>query len=156
MICLHKVQFCFGGVVVVRVVISSVPKCILVFLFGAIVHVLILILLNSGQIARSIGPRDIPDVEGMSLLLFMFLAAPEDDYTHWKQTVFYMDNSLTVKKSEEVFGTFTCKPNDKNKVGLVEWLHIVLSQRKLYYWMISNSSWLFHVWQLNVFRSKKI
>ena len=46
------------------------------------------------------------------------ILAPEDDYTHWKQTVFYMDNSMTVKKNEEIFGTITCRPNDKNKVGL--------------------------------------
>ena len=42
---------------------------------------------------------------------------PESPYTHWKQTVFYMEDYLTVKTGEEIFGTITMKPNAKNNVG---------------------------------------
>merc|ERR1711894_802889 len=44
-----------------------------------------------------------------------FSTAPEAPYTHWKQTVFYFDQlDLTVKKGEELSGTFSVKPNQKN------------------------------------------
>jgi len=43
-----------------------------------------------------------------------FSTAPECPYTHWKQTVFYFDDYLTVKKGEELYGTFACKPNERN------------------------------------------
>jgi len=43
-----------------------------------------------------------------------FSTAPESPYTHWKQTVFYFDDYLTVKKGEELHGTFACKPNERN------------------------------------------
>lgn len=41
---------------------------------------------------------------------------PESPYTHWKQTVFYLDDYLTVKTGEEIFGTISMKPNVKNNV----------------------------------------
>lgn len=48
----------------------------------------------------------------------MFIA-PEAPYTHWKQTVFYFDTlDLTVKKGEELYGTFSVKPNKNNVVSL--------------------------------------
>ncbi|XP_021070648.1 protein arginine N-methyltransferase 1-like [Mus pahari] len=34
-----------------------------------------------------------------------FSTSPESLYTHWKQTVFYMEDYLTVKTGEEIFGT---------------------------------------------------
>lgn len=44
-----------------------------------------------------------------------FSTAPEAPYTHWKQTVFYFDTlDLTVKKGEELYGTFSVKPNKNN------------------------------------------
>merc|ERR1719447_1489413 len=43
-----------------------------------------------------------------------FSTAPECPYTHWKQTVFYFDDYLTVKKGEELVGTFDCRPNERN------------------------------------------
>lgn len=43
---------------------------------------------------------------------------PESPYTHWKQTVFYLDDYLTVKTGEEIFGTINMKPNVKNNVSL--------------------------------------
>ncbi|XP_050548912.1 protein arginine N-methyltransferase 1 [Daktulosphaira vitifoliae] len=43
-----------------------------------------------------------------------FSTAPEAPYTHWKQTVFYLDNYLTVKRNDEVYGTFSMSPNERN------------------------------------------
>lgn len=47
-----------------------------------------------------------------------FSTSPESQYTHWKQTVFYFDEYLTVKKGEEIFGTFKMKPNARNNRDL--------------------------------------
>lgn len=46
-------------------------------------------------------------------------SGPESPYTHWKQTVFYLDDYLTVKTGEEIFGTISMKPNVKNNVSRV-------------------------------------
>lgn len=43
-----------------------------------------------------------------------FSTAPHCEYTHWKQTVFYLDDVLTMKQGEDISGTFHCKPGDKN------------------------------------------
>ena len=43
-----------------------------------------------------------------------FSTAPEVQYTHWKQTVFYFDDFMTVKKGEEICGVFSMKPNARN------------------------------------------
>jgi len=43
-----------------------------------------------------------------------FSTAPEAPYTHWKQTVFYLDDYMTCKKNEEVTGVFSMKPNTRN------------------------------------------
>jgi len=43
-----------------------------------------------------------------------FSTAPEARYTHWKQTVFYLDDYLTCKKGDEVSGVFSMKPNTRN------------------------------------------
>lgn len=43
-----------------------------------------------------------------------FSTAPESQYTHWKQTVFYFDEFLTVKKGEEIYGNFAMEPNARN------------------------------------------
>lgn len=47
-----------------------------------------------------------------------FSTAPEQHYTHWKQTVFYLKESMTVKKGEEITGTFNMKPNARNNRDL--------------------------------------
>ncbi|XP_055587107.1 protein arginine N-methyltransferase 1 [Uranotaenia lowii] len=47
-----------------------------------------------------------------------FSTSPEAPYTHWKQTVFYFDEYLTVKKNEEIYGMFTMKPNARNNRDL--------------------------------------
>ncbi|KAK7886154.1 hypothetical protein WMY93_025775 [Mugilogobius chulae] len=43
-----------------------------------------------------------------------FSTAPDAPSTHWKQTVFYLEDYLTVKKGEEIFGSITVSPNEKN------------------------------------------
>jgi protein arginine N-methyltransferase 1 len=43
-----------------------------------------------------------------------FSTAPEARYTHWKQTVFYINDTITCNKGEEVFGVFHSKPNKNN------------------------------------------
>ncbi|XP_026472286.1 protein arginine N-methyltransferase 1-like [Ctenocephalides felis] len=47
-----------------------------------------------------------------------FSTAPEAPYTHWKQTVFYFDDYMTVKKNEEIYGVFQMKPNARNNRDL--------------------------------------
>ena len=42
--------------------------------------------------------------------------APEARYTHWKQTVFYVEDCLTVKLGEQLTGLFAVSPNTRNKV----------------------------------------
>lgn len=47
-----------------------------------------------------------------------FSTAPEAPYTHWKQTVFYLEDYITCKRGEEVNGHFKMKPNTRNKRDL--------------------------------------
>jgi len=43
-----------------------------------------------------------------------FSTSPESHYTHWKQTVFYLEDYLTCKKGEMITGQFAMKPNQRN------------------------------------------
>eukprot|EP00624_Nannochloropsis_granulata_P006026 evm.model.NODE_4365_length_7507_cov_22.568668.1 len=43
-----------------------------------------------------------------------FSTGPFAKYTHWKQTVFYLSDTLTVCTGEEVKGTISSAPNDRN------------------------------------------
>lgn len=43
-----------------------------------------------------------------------FSTGPADQYTHWKQTVFYLKHTLTVTQGEELAGSITCAPNASN------------------------------------------
>ncbi|XP_065056511.1 protein arginine N-methyltransferase 1-like [Rhopilema esculentum] len=47
-----------------------------------------------------------------------FSTAPESRYTHWKQTVFYLEEYLTVKAGEKITGSITMKQNARNKRDL--------------------------------------
>ncbi|EJT73301.1 HNRNP arginine N-methyltransferase [Gaeumannomyces tritici R3-111a-1] len=47
-----------------------------------------------------------------------FSTGPHTKYTHWKQTVFYLKDVLTVQQDEEVQCSLTVKPNDKNRRDL--------------------------------------
>lgn len=43
-----------------------------------------------------------------------FSTSPDSRYTHWKQTVFYLEDYITAKSGEGMTGTFTMKPNERN------------------------------------------
>ena len=47
-----------------------------------------------------------------------FSTGPHAKYTHWKQTVFYLRDVLTVEEEESVSGVLENKPNAKNKRDL--------------------------------------
>ena len=47
-----------------------------------------------------------------------FSTGPHTKYTHWKQTVFYLREVLTVEEGESVAGYLSNKPNAKNKRDL--------------------------------------
>jgi len=47
-----------------------------------------------------------------------FSTGPHTKYTHWKQTVFYLTDVLTVEAGESVSGQLTCRPNDRNRRDL--------------------------------------
>ncbi|KAI9499400.1 S-adenosyl-L-methionine-dependent methyltransferase [Zychaea mexicana] len=43
-----------------------------------------------------------------------FSTGPQARYTHWKQTVFYTPDSLTVKTGDSIEGRLSCAPNKRN------------------------------------------
>lgn len=47
-----------------------------------------------------------------------FSTGPHTKYTHWKQTVFYLKDVLTVQQGEDVTCTLAVKPNEKNRRDL--------------------------------------
>ena len=47
-----------------------------------------------------------------------FSTGPHAKYTHWKQTVFYLPTTVTIKEGEQIEGTLACKPNEGNKRDL--------------------------------------
>eukprot|EP00123_Amoebidium_parasiticum_P013789 comp22151_c1_seq1/m.32447 comp22151_c1_seq1/g.32447 ORF comp22151_c1_seq1/g.32447 comp22151_c1_seq1/m.32447 type:complete len:352 (-) comp22151_c1_seq1:63-1118(-) len=47
-----------------------------------------------------------------------FGTGPQHRYTHWKQTVFYIEDVLNLTAGETVDGVLTCKPNEKNNRDL--------------------------------------
>uniref|UniRef100_A0A146M4R8 type I protein arginine methyltransferase n=1 Tax=Lygus hesperus TaxID=30085 RepID=A0A146M4R8_LYGHE len=44
--------------------------------------------------------------------------SPESPYTHWKQTVFYLESYMTCRRDETINGTFTVRPNPRNSRDL--------------------------------------
>ena len=47
-----------------------------------------------------------------------FSTAPQAPYTHWRQTVFYLNECITAKKGEKLTGMFRMKPNKRNQRSL--------------------------------------
>ena len=47
-----------------------------------------------------------------------FSTGPHTKYTHWKQTVFYLADVLTVEAGESVRGVLGCKPTEANRRDL--------------------------------------
>lgn len=61
------------------------------------------------------------DLEGVTV---EFSTGAHAEYTHWKQTVFYFDRDVVVRRGEVVTGTLLSRPNAKNPRELdveVEW-----------------------------------
>lgn len=44
--------------------------------------------------------------------------SPKSTVTHWKQTVFYLEDTIMICAGETLTGTISCKQNDKNKRDL--------------------------------------
>ena len=55
-------------------------------------------------------------------MLTLLLIGPDSQYTHWKQTVFYLKDYITAKKGETVTGSFEMKPNGRNMVRVLHYL----------------------------------
>merc|ERR1712168_548804 len=47
-----------------------------------------------------------------------FCTGPADEYTHWKQTVFYLKDCIAAKQGDCIFGEFAMKPNASNERDL--------------------------------------
>ncbi|KAF5328830.1 hypothetical protein D9619_011680 [Psilocybe cf. subviscida] len=47
-----------------------------------------------------------------------FSTGPHAQYTHWKQTVFYTPNAMTVHQGDRIEGRITCAPNARNNRDL--------------------------------------
>lgn len=47
-----------------------------------------------------------------------FSTSPLARYTHWKQTIFYLQEPLTVCAGEVITGDISCKPNKRNRRDL--------------------------------------
>jgi len=47
-----------------------------------------------------------------------FSTGPHTKYTHWKQTVFYLREALTVEAGESIKGVLACRPNERNRRDL--------------------------------------
>ncbi|KAJ3866690.1 S-adenosyl-L-methionine-dependent methyltransferase [Lentinula novae-zelandiae] len=47
-----------------------------------------------------------------------FSTGPHAQYTHWKQTVFYTPNTITVSEGDTISGRLTCAPNQRNNRDL--------------------------------------
>ncbi|KAN0060076.1 Nuclear SAM-dependent mono-and asymmetric methyltransferase [Thecaphora frezii] len=47
-----------------------------------------------------------------------FTTGPHSKYTHWKQTVFYTKDMLTVSENDQITGRLSCRPNAKNNRDL--------------------------------------
>jgi type I protein arginine methyltransferase len=59
-----------------------------------------------------------------------FSTAPFARYTHWKQTIFYLPDPLTICGTEYLEGTIACRPNRTNRRDLD--IHIQLDFRGRY------------------------
>ena len=47
-----------------------------------------------------------------------FSTSPASNYTHWKQTLFYLPDCFTICEGEKIEGKICCKPNEKNNRDL--------------------------------------
>jgi len=69
-----------------------------------------------------------------------FSTSPSAQYTHWKQTVFYLEDAVPICSGETMAGTIECRPNPNNKRDLditvtfgVDGRHMKLNSSMLYH-----------------------
>jgi len=55
-----------------------------------------------------------------------FSTSPFSKYTHWKQTLFYLDDIITVCEGEHVNGHISCRPNVNNNRDLDIHLNVIV------------------------------
>lgn len=63
-----------------------------------------------------------------------FSTGPADRYTHWKQTVFYLQNDLMVNEGDVIAGRLSCKPNGNNPRDLdisIDYAHMDAVESKV-------------------------
>jgi type I protein arginine methyltransferase len=53
-------------------------------------------------------------VKGNTIVQLSFSTSPAAKPTHWKQTVFYLKEALTICQGETVTGKLMCRPNTIN------------------------------------------
>lgn len=58
----------------------------------------------------------------------LFCLGPGCRYTHWKQTVFYMKDQMTIKRGEIIKGSFKVTPNKRNKVKMFMEIFVYLEK----------------------------
>jgi type I protein arginine methyltransferase len=65
---------------------------------------------------KRVGFSTAPDQKYTVLFFTVFFKLQFDVHSiqHWKQTVFYLCESLTVKKGEQIEGIFAVQPNNRN------------------------------------------
>ena len=59
-------------------------------------------------------PRTLKFLTLKPLTQLWISTGPRAPYTHWRQTVMYLHDQLSVSKDEKVTGSMTCKPNPSN------------------------------------------
>mmetsp|Transcript_989 Transcript_989/g.1235 ORF Transcript_989/g.1235 Transcript_989/m.1235 type:complete len:365 (+) Transcript_989:93-1187(+) len=47
-----------------------------------------------------------------------FSTSPFSNYTHWKQTILYLEDAITICEGEKIYGRICCRPNRKNRRDL--------------------------------------
>lgn len=55
---------------------------------------------------------------GACVLFLGVFSGPRARATHWKQTVLYLEEALMITEGEEVTGTLSVAPNEKNNRDL--------------------------------------
>jgi len=70
-----------------------------------------------------------------------FSTSPSAQYTHWKQTVFYLEDAVPICRGEKMEGTIECRPNPNNERDLDITVKFGFDGRHLKL----NSSMLYHL-----------
>jgi protein arginine N-methyltransferase 1 len=77
-----------------------------------------------------------------------FSTGPHAKYTHWKQTVFYIQDALIVEQGEVISGTLRSKPNAENKRNLdieIEYLLNTADSARAAYAICEYKMWVLQI-----------